>query len=59
MVIIALGNGHYDLKILRSLFDSSEPKKNFRATVGSLAPKCPPLCFGVCPSNLPVNFAVA
>ena len=44
MVIIALGNGHYDLKILRSLFRAK--KTHFRATVGSLAPRCPPLADG-------------
>ena len=41
MLIIALGNGHYDKKYQGA---SSEPKKiHFRATVGSLAPRCPPL----------------
>ena len=40
-LVIALGNGHYDLKILRSLFRAIK-KKHFRATVGSLAPRCPP-----------------
>ena len=50
MVIIALGNGHidghYDLKILRSLFRAKKTTTHFRATVGPLAPRYPPmLCY--------------
>ena len=40
MVIIALGNGHYDLKILRSLFKATKKKtlQSHSWLIGSLMP---------------------